>query len=447
MRIIRNVTRFSSVLAAASSFGFVACDSDSGTPETDTSTQTDTSNGSDTSPEPDGSTGGDASDDTGPSGDTGGESDGQISNPCEDNPCQDAPAPRCSDDGKGVVTSADTGTCTAEGASFTCEYAESSVACDDGQVCVAGACVAAGDLCDYAFADRVSYVTEIMLGNQGAGSPPPDDCCFDFTGDGKNDNKLGSILKAASSLAGLNINSTIAEQIASGSLTLLLETRDVSDVSNDDNVGLYGFYGYDADQDADNNAAGTSPFVVNPQSFQGDTDIPLIGFPGAKITNGVFTAGPSLFQLSIPIVGANLELSISETQLEGEVAAGPNGLGLTMNGNAGKGAKLGGVIKRTDLFKAINTFVKTCTCVEIAEDGGDLIGPDGKCNAAVTTSCTADDGQACTQLPGFCGALIALVAPDVDLDGDGTKDAVSIGVWLKATSASITGIDQCVEPQ
>jgi hypothetical protein len=445
MRIIRNVTRFSSVLVAATSFGFVACDSGSGETESDTSAQTDTSTQSDTSGQDDGqSEPGDATADTGPGDSTGG-TDGQVADPCESDPCGEAPAARCSDDGKGVVTAAAPGTCVASGASFTCDYEETTTPCGAGEACVDAACVAVGDVCDYEFADRVSYVTEIKLGNQAAGTPAADDCCFDFTGDGKNDNKLGAILKAASSLAGLNINSTIAEQISSGSLTLLLETRDVSDASNDDNVGLYGFYGNDADTDSTNNAAGTSKFTVNDQSFMGSTNIPLIGFPGAKITNGVFTAGPSLFQLSVPVVGANLELSISDTRLEGDVAVGPNSKGLTMNGNGGNGAKLGGVIKRTDLFKAINTFVKTCDCVEIAEDNGDLIGPDSKCNAAVTTSCTAEDGQACSQLPGFCGALIALVAPDVDLDGDGTKDAVSIGVWLKATSAEISGVEQCLE--
>lgn len=426
----RYLSSSSAVLAAAFSFGLVACDSDDpATDTTDTVTDTNTNpDTTDTNTNPDT----DATVEPDTTGDT------TVADPCDPNPCTTAPAATCDGTTK-KVTYAATGTCTANGTSASCAYAPTTTDCAGTEVCAAGACVAAGDVCDYVFVDRVSYVTHIAVGNQAAGTPAPDACCFDFTGDDKVDNKLGSVLKAASGLLNLDINATIAEQIASGSLTLLLETKGVDDAANDGTVAIAGFYGTSVDANA---AAGTGHFTVNPSSFQGGTSLPLISFPSAKITSSVLTAGPNLFQLSLPIVGAQLDIAVTDTQLEGTVAVGPNGKGLTMDGNGGLGAKLGGVVKKSDLYNALNGYLATCTCVT----GGSLISEAGTCNTLNTSACGDNDGAACKQLPQYCSALIGLLSADVDLNEDGDtkdiEDGISIGVWVKATSGTIDGVDQ-----
>ncbi|MBL8785828.1 MAG: hypothetical protein JNJ59_13055 [Deltaproteobacteria bacterium] len=432
----RYLSSSSAVLAAAFSFGLAACDSDD--PATDTTdTVTDTNTNPDTT---DTNTNPDTDATTTPDTDTAG--DTTVTDPCDPNPCTTAPAATCDGTTK-KVTYAATGTCTANGTAASCAYAPTTTNCGNGEVCAAGACVAAGDVCDYVFVDRVSYVTHIAVGNQAAatGGVTPDACCFDFTGDDKVDNKLGSVLKAASGLLNLDINATIAEQITSGSLTLLLETKGVDDAANDSSVAIAGFYGASVDANA---AAGTGHFTANPSSFQTGTNVPLISFPTAKIVSSVLTAGPNLFQLSLPIVGAQLDIAVTNTQLEGTVAVGPNGKGLTMDGNGGLGAKLGGVVKKKDLYDALNGYLSTCTCVT----GGALISEAGTCNTLNTSACdNATDGQACTALPQYCSALIGLLSADVDLNEDGdTKDiddGISIGVWVKATSGTVDGVDQC----
>jgi len=437
---MRKFSRLSSAVLAAFSFGVVACDS-SPTPAGDT-TQTDTV--ADTTDTTSGETTPDA---------TTPEATSEVTpaNPCDPNPCTAQKAPTCDADGK-VVTYATPGTCADNDGLAACTYAETATACANlGEVCSGGACLAGGDACNYVFDERVSYVTSIAVANQGA----DDTCCFDYTGDGQPDNSLGDLLKTAGTLLGLDVNAQIAAQIAGGTLVLLLETKGVEDVVNDSSVNISGFYGADGDADAENNAAGTSTFTVDPSSFQSGTQLPLIGFPGASIAAGVLTAGPNLFQLSLPIVGAQLDIAVSETKVEGDVALGPNGHGLTMGAGAGLGTKLGGVIKRDDLYAALNAFVATCTCVEFTNAADtQLVGDDGQCNAAKTDKCTDADGPACKQLPPLCGTLLAFIDSDVDTacltsgsyneaDCDGENDAVSVGVWLKATSGTIAGVQEC----
>ena len=432
----------SSALVAAFSFGLVACDSgDSGTEDTADSTQTETDS---TQTETD-STQTD-SDTTAEETENDTTQDTDTVDPCDPNPCT-GKAATCSADGQLVTYSG--GTCAAG----ECSYTENKTACDGGEVCLDGACIAGGDACTYDFDQRVSYVTSIAVGNQGAS----DTCCFDFDNDGTKDNSLGDLLKTAGGLLGLDINATISEQIASGGLTLLLETKGVEDVTTDSSVDVFGFYGEDADADTANNAAGTSHFTVNPSSFQTGTASPLIGFQGATIASGTLAAGPDLFRLSLPVVGAQLDLTVSLTKLETKVAVGPNGSGLTMGGETELGGMLGGVIKKTDLYAALNAYVGTCTCVTFNDPNDTaLIGDDGKCNAANTSACGDNDGEACKQLPSLCSTLLAFIQPDVDTacwdsgsynagDCSGTKDAISVGVWVKATSGAIDGVLECAE--
>ncbi|MFO0749920.1 MAG: hypothetical protein U1F43_30260 [Myxococcota bacterium] len=452
---MRNFTRFSTVLAAALTWGVAACGDDANPGTSDTTTTTDATTATDST----------STDSTATTTTTDTTGDTNPTDPCTPNPCTTPPAADC--DGNSAVTYAATGTCANNDGVAACTYAETPTPCTGTNVCVDGACVAGADKCTYTFDDKVSYVTNIRVGNQDANKDPGtnlpwDACCFDFTDDGKVDNKLGTILAAAASFTG-DINALIQENIDSGSLALLLETKGVESATADDDLDIYGFYGADADADLTNNATGMSSFTVNPSSFVTGTATPLIGFEGAKIASSTLTAGPSLFQLSVPVVGAQLDLAVSNTQIEAVVATGPNGKGLTMDGtvedhsNPGDtyGAKLGGVIKKSDLIAALNTFVDTCDCT-FSGGATELIsitGNTAKCNTS--TGCTSES-SACTQLPSFCGVLIGLIAVDVDLDGDscpGTgcnasvkpslADGISVGVFVKATSADISGVDTC----
>ncbi len=63
--------------------------------------------------------------------------------PCDPNPCDAPPEDTCDVDGVTLVTYSSKGTCEADGGSFGCTYAKTSVDCAaDGKICESGSCVA-----------------------------------------------------------------------------------------------------------------------------------------------------------------------------------------------------------------------------------------------------------------------------------------------------------------
>ncbi|MCA9513666.1 MAG: hypothetical protein KC635_01870 [Myxococcales bacterium] len=444
----------SAVLAAALTMGLGACGDDGETTGTTDTVQNDTSTTDSTTT--DTSTGDDTNvPDT--SGDT------TVADPCTPNPCTNPPAATCDDMGM-VVTYGATGTCTANGSAAECAYTSSMADCDSGKVCAAGACVEAGDPCEYSFDEKASVVTEIRIASlaaNGADGNPTDHCCFDFTDDGKIDNKLGSILKTVGSLVG-DLNGTIKEQVDGGSLVILLEEKGVDDTTSDSSVSLNGFLGDPVEGTKTGaEADGMGTFTASNSSFLPGTATPLISFQDASIAASVLAGGPTVFTLSLPLLeGAPLVVQISMTRLEGKVSTGPNGKGLDIGAEneTDLGAKLGGVITLTDLYSAVNTFVAgSCVTVTDADNKLVSLGTDGKWKCASTTASggnpaevdtsACDDNDPAKQLAGFCSALVAVVGPDVDTDEDGTKDAISIGLWVNATSATITSDPTCTANQ
>lgn len=421
---MRKFKVISASLVAASSFGFAACGDDP-EPGADTSAETTpetVQETTETTPE-------ETAAETTP--------DAEVTNPCDGVTCG-AKASTCN--AEGAVVSYGAGACD-EG---ECVYTETTSPCTGGAVCAAGACVAGGDACEYSFDKRVSYVTSIEV----AGA----DCCFDFGGANANvDNVLGALLTGDLIKGFFDVNATIEEQIASGSLVLLLETKGVTDVANSSGVTVNGFYGLDANADLSDNASGTAQFLVNPSSFQPGTASPLISFSGASITAGTLTAGPSLFRLSIPLLGTTLDLAVESTQLEGAVAAGLNGAdgGLSIGGD--DGAKLGGYVAMQSLANAFNAYLDaSCTCITKKDDALPYLGvteSGGSVKLASNidkgTACTGEGEDTCGQVATYVPIAGGLISPDIDGDDDGVKESISVGVRIKATSATIEGVDGC----
>ena len=138
----------------------------------------------------------------------------------------------------------------------------------------------AGNTCEYAFDEKASVVTEIRIASlaaNGADGNPTDHCCFDFTDDGKIDNKLGSILKTVGSLVG-DLNGTIKEQVDGGSLVILLEEKGVDDTTSDSSVSLNGFLGDPVEGTKTGaEADGMGTFTASNSSFLPGTATPLSG--------------------------------------------------------------------------------------------------------------------------------------------------------------------------
>ncbi len=246
----------SGAVAAVFALGVTACDSDEGTTgEADTVTVEDTSvTGSDTAVAQD-----TAEQDTAPV------------DPCDPNPCTTPPADVCNSDATGVISHASPGTCTDNAGAAECAYTPSETACGTGEICstTTAECLAAGDPCDYVYDEKVSVVTHLALGGKAGAD---DECCFDFDDDGVIDNMFGAALGALSAL--VDVDGILQEQLAKGSLIILLETVGVDSVSDDDAVSINGFIGADADDDPANNLTGSGSFMVATTSFKDGTRAP-----------------------------------------------------------------------------------------------------------------------------------------------------------------------------
>ena len=426
---MRKTILLPALVLAVASLGITACADDTGTGGTDTSGTTD-SGTSDSTSEQDGTSGTDSTspEDTTPE-------DTAPADPCETKNCSNEVM--C--DGDTLVSKTD-GVCTvAEDGTATCTFTETTTDCAaDGNTCVNGGCVAAGDPNDYVFSDTASVMTSLAIGGVGEEDP----CCFDFTDDGEMDNALGKLLNGLGNILGdTDVNAEVTANMQEGGLVILLEYGELDDAANDDKVNMAVFYGADADDDYSDNLAGTGSFVVDPASFIEGTATPLASFPGGKIEGGTMMAGPSVFNLAFPIGDIKLEAMVSGTLIEAPVTVGPNGKGLAM-----EKAKLGGYIRMDDLYAALNAYVSgSCECLGLGEQPLIAFDEDkGKmaCGSVENSTCDSNDEDegTCAQLGSFCGAALLFLKPDVDSTGDGENDAMSVGAWVSGTSATITGL-------
>ena len=343
-----------------------------------------------------------------------------------------------------VLTTYAEGTCTNDGGAAKCDYAATETNCAfAGKICSNGQCLAAGDPKDYVFAPASSVLTSLAFGNV----EDAEQCCFDFTGDGEVDNALGKLIKGLGSVLGdTKVNEEITENMQTGGLVILFNYQGLDDATADNSLTLNSFYGSDTNGDYTDNLAGKGDFTVDLDSFMAGTATPQAQFGGGSIANGKLTAGPGKFMLTFSLGDIKLKAAVSGTLMEADVTVGPNGTGLEFTNG-----KLGGYIKMDDLYAALNGYVTgSCSCLNL---GGPLIGFDeakGKMVCASNDASTCDqeneDEGICAQLGSFCGAALLFLKPDIDSDGDGEKDGMTVGAWINGTSANIIGLNSFPNP-
>ncbi len=217
--------------------------------------------------------------------------------------------------------------------------------------------------------------------------------CPDYSGDGKGDNGLRQVATM--------VNPEIQKAIAGGAMGILFEFEGVTDFVNTAAFDLNGLVG-------EPEAAGSTNFLIEDKAYDPETCEPLISFADAELKGGTFTAGPSVFILDLAALGVNevpLVLKIGDAQLSGDVTAGgPDGV-TVQNGI------LAGVITKQLIEEAL----------AIAEE---------QCNVP--------------EPPSFCSYLSMAkqflpMLFDLDQDGDGTKDAMSVCFKYELGPAKITG--------
>lgn len=277
-------------------------------------------------------------------------------------------------------------------------------------------------------------------------------CCYDFDGDGNNDNGLGGLLADFGSTLGLDVqgaNQELQTAIDEGSLIIVFEHQGLDDLAGGDfdiNFLLGELDGIDT---ITTDGSAMNPVLIDPASFD-EGSYPQARIPDATLdSEGGITAGPGNARLQLDLLGATINLAIRQAQVTTQVPESPasdlegNGVFLTEG-------TLGGFTTVADLFDAINSFTGNCDCLGLADDENLIdYDPNDPLNPE-TTSCSenADAGacegtdDTCFQIADNCG-LVVVAGPglaDLDTDGDGAVDAISIGLEFTAAGADITGV-------
>jgi hypothetical protein len=300
-------------------------------------------------------------------------------------------------------------------------------------------------------ASTLSYVKSLVV-------PPVSDdsvatCCAKFSGslypEDEFDNQLSFLAPVVEGALKQNINDLIGEQIASGTVTILWD-HIMLDGADDANgfvlAGLLGKFAdgttFDGAAGSKNASTGAGEFLVDPASFKTGTGEPLITFNPVTIASGKVKAGPGPFRLDLPILGFNLSLEVSETQITGDATITADGVSYT-NGT------LSGYVKASDIFGALNQVAGTCDCLGLnGSDLIELVNDKWQCSVANTAfdGCKGDPVSLCDSLSGagqVCGLLGAISGfLDIDTDNDGKGDALSLGLRWEGVNASITGLVQ-----
>jgi len=372
--------------------------------------------------------------------------------PCETCDQTDVWAPQClaqCDAFACEVCDDPTQTCVTACDADACEVCDGAGACGstcaaETQYCRAGACLERPVLtCDQpdGFCDGAVVDELVLQPAPGDGEPG---CCCDLDDDGQLDNGLAKLIEIAEPFLGYDrayFNQGIAAQIAAGTVLLVVEFLGLDDLVTDDYVTFNAYLASDADDDLTNNFTGAGEFWVQALSLSPEGD-PLMSFEAATVTAGRLEGGPATFLMPLDLVGMGrpLLLSVDHATIAADLSAQGAGYALA-------DGQVCGWIHREKIVTTVNEFIAaSCACLELRAD---LLTYDGAlfhCAPLPSTRhCSDFDdlGAICNQFAENCAALALLVPAvlDLDIEDDGKGDAISLGVTLRATGASIVGVE------
>lgn len=369
-----------------------------------------------------------------------------AASPCEPNPCVTPPTPTCAYDRTAVSGWVSPGVCSVVEGAAHCEYLEAREPCPEGP-CVLGGCLEVADKCEWPYSPHISYVAELKFGSEVP-------CCHDYTGDGVPDNKFGEVLAAVEPFIG-NIDDYVAGQIAERKLNMLLDIQglDAPKASplDDAEVDVLGYEsGFDALPFVDP-ATGLASMMMRLSTFLPEGHlIPRIRAAGRIEQGRITTQDGRLAFILLGFDDAPTELVVNRMGFEGAMSPGPNGDGFNIDGVGGGLARLWGEVDRKTFLASLNAeFQYSCPCTVFSRDDGQVpidIESD-TCNTPESHPCE-DNSGICQALSDavLCPTFLALLGADIDTDGDGENDALSLGIRFRATSAKVAWIQGCPGP-
>ena len=292
--------------------------------------------------------------------------------------------------------------------------------------------------CSLTDGDNYDYiVTELVVPTNSSESK---NIGVDLDGDGVIDNKLGQII---GTVAGnqTDVNASIQKAIDNGSF-ILFGRLVVNTWPTDTSVAAQLFPGSTDSGDAtEDNLTGSGCAVISPSA---DTNLHLCG----TLTQGYLDAGPDDLQVSFTFGGQNLTVTLERASAKSEQP---------ITENEWKDVQVGGGISKDSidnellpvLAQWLNDEVKKNPDGSIADFVKNSI--DGQCSNNIEGCENVTPGQGecaewddnpdhdvvtVTELK--CNSTLAsALKPDVDFDGDGEADHLSLGLKLSAVKVTI----------
>lgn len=305
--------------------------------------------------------------------------------------------------------------------------------------CTAGCAFdTSGCVVDPAATDHTFVISAIDLPTSGAES-----LALGFDLDGKPndgvDNQLGSVLASLGALSpSLDLQAAMNRQVDQGLFVLLVDVESTDLGNAGASLSLY------AGTTVMTPAACSDPSdVVCRQQFAGTGafNVDPLTPPAAKlkgsIASGQFNGGPGTISLRLTLGGATLSVPLHAARVQ--LA------GLGADGWSTSGSKLGGAIAESDVTASVQPWIANLVRAAFDTDC-DVGGTPPSCGCvaastgatfrnlfdkAPTQDCTLSDSEVASVIGAF-------LTPDVDLDGDGTNDALSLGVGVTGVAGSFT---------
>jgi hypothetical protein len=239
-------------------------------------------------------------------------------------------------------------------------------------------------------------------------------------------------------------SSLLEQAVQEGRVALLLDHRAFDGTQDPDGFALSWLNGqFAATTDFVTAASGAGVFTVDRESFVPGSGQPRLIMNPADVRDGATSGGPITLELQIPIGVALVPVTVHDARIEGRMRKGSDGVGYSEG-------KLSGFASTAEIFRAVNEVVAAnCDCLGLDRDlyGMSTTGNwSGACTPMAHITCDQPDEEVCRVLGGanvidggYCGVLPQIVqnTADIDSDGDGEWDALSLGLRWSAVPASI----------
>lgn len=247
---------------------------------------------------------------------------------------------------------------------------------------------------------------------------------FDYNNDSKKDNALGDILAALmTAVPGMDLQGELDQNMRNGRAILLVKVT-ARDLASDDAAKLQGWTGEETTccttkpcSEADANKScfsGTHAFKVSAQS-------PQNAVLNGKIAASMLEVGPGEMEVLLPIGKYPAKVMLKQARIKASISGTNLADGVLM-----------GVVTKSDID---NNVVPSVAKVL----DGELKDPTTKQtvkDAIKQAFDTNNDGTIDTGEVADNGLIKALLAGDVDVDNDGTKE-LSAGVGFSAVTCKI----------